>query len=77
MLSLESKSEGGSLKILYSLPTPNWSRKNAVFVNWAFYKLSKASGKDGVFETHVSCSYNKEGSFGSLKIMKILQKYSE
>lgn len=34
--------------------------KNVVFVNRAFHKFSKATGKDGTLETHESCSYHKE-----------------
>ncbi|CAG2252153.1 unnamed protein product [Mytilus edulis] len=54
------KQQGGLCKFCVLFQPKNERIKNAVLVNRPFTNLSKATGKDGVLQTHANCQYHKE-----------------
>ena len=48
--------------------------ENAVLVTPPFVKLSKATGKDGVFRNHESCQYHKDAMMMASGFMESVTK---
>lgn len=68
---------GGLCKYCILFPPQTGRVKNAVLVSRPFVNLTKAVGKDGVFENHANCDYHKQSLVKGSSFAAVIQNPKE